>query len=306
VLRDLRTIAVTALAPVVWGSTYLVTSEHLPPGRPLFAACVRALPAGVLLVLLARRLPHGVWWWRSAVLGFLNIGAFFALLFVAAYRLPGGVAATVIALQPLLVAALSARLLAQRLSRRTVLAALAGIGGVAAMVLSAEARLDPAGLAAALGAAVVMATGVVLSKRWSPPVSATAFAGWQLCAGGLLLLPVAVLVEGASPPPLTTAGALGYAYLGLVGAALAYVVWFRGIRVLAPTAVTFLGLLSPVVATALGWLVLDQDLSPVQVVGAAVVLGSIVVGQRPSTDRSAGPGAPPRGAPAVQGAVRGA
>jgi probable blue pigment (indigoidine) exporter len=293
VLRDQRAVlAVTALVPVVWGSTYLVTSEFLPPDRPLFAACVRALPAGLLLVLLARRLPHGSWWWRSAVLGVLNIGAFFALLFVAAYRLPGGPAATVIALQPLLVAALAARLLGERLSLRAVLAALAGVGGVALMVLQAEARLDAVGVAAALGAAVVMATGVVLSKRWSPPVSATAFAGWQLSAGGLVLLPIALLVEGPTPPAVTAGAVAGYAYLALVGAALTYVLWFRGIRVLSPTAVTFLGLLSPVVATALGWLVLGQDLAPVQVLGAVVVLASIVVGHGAVGTRSAGPRTP--------------
>ena len=288
-LRDRAVLVVTALVPAVWGSTYLVTSELLPPDRPLFAAVVRALPAGLLLVLLARRLPHGSWWWRSAVLGVLNIGAFFALLFVAAYRLPGGPAATVIALQPLLVAALAARLLGDRLSARAVLAALAGIGGVALMVLQAQARLDAVGIAAALGAAVVMATGVVLSKRWSPPVSAVAFAGWQLYAGGLVLLPVAVLVEGPVPPAVTAGNLAGYAYLGLIGGALTYALWFRGIRVLSPTAVTFLGLLSPVVATALGWLVLGQDLTPVQVLGAVVVLVSIVVGHGAGGTRSAGP-----------------
>ncbi|WP_249044498.1 hypothetical protein [Crossiella equi] len=80
----LGVVLLTALAPAVWGSTYLVTTELLPPGRPLLAAVLRALPAGLLLVALTRRLPRGDWWWRSFVLGALNIGVFFALLFVAA------------------------------------------------------------------------------------------------------------------------------------------------------------------------------------------------------------------------------
>lgn len=94
-------IIATALTPIIWGTTYLVTTELLPPDRPLLAAVLRALPAGLLLVVLTRRLPQGIWWWRALVLGFLNIGAFFALLFVAAYRLPGGIAAIIIASQPL-------------------------------------------------------------------------------------------------------------------------------------------------------------------------------------------------------------
>ncbi|MEU5945571.1 EamA family transporter [Micromonospora sp. NPDC047465] len=275
-------LGVTALAPAIWGTTYLVTTELLPPQRPLLAAVVRALPAGLLLVAVTRQLPRGAWWWRAAVLGALNIGFFFALLFVAAYRLPGGVAATVGAVQPLLVAALSAGVLGDRLTPRTVLAGAAGVAGVGLLVLRADARLDAVGVAAALGGAVVMAGGVVLSKRWSSPAPLLATTGWQLAAGGLLLLPVAVLVEGPPPAVLTAGNLIGYGYLTLVGSALAYALWFRGIRALTPTTVTFLGLLSPLVATALGWLVLAQDLTPAQLSGGLVVLAAIVVQSRAS------------------------
>src|SRR5215510_14509147 len=101
-------VAVTALAPAMWGLTYLVTTELLPPDRPLLTGMVRALSAGALLFLLTRVRPTGIWWGRAFVLGTLNIGAFFALLFVAAYRLPGGVAATLGAIQPLVAAGLGA------------------------------------------------------------------------------------------------------------------------------------------------------------------------------------------------------
>ncbi|MFB7616044.1 EamA family transporter [Kitasatospora sp. NPDC056181] len=292
-------VLVTALAPAVWGSTYLVTTELLPPNRPLLAAVLRALPAGLLLIAITRRLPKGSWWWRSLVLGALNIGAFMALLFIAAYRLPGGVAATVGAVQPLIAAGLSAGLLGDRLSLRTLLSGIAGVIGVSLLVLRANAQLDALGVAAALGGAVVMATGVVLSKRWTSPAPLLATTGWQLTAGGLMLAPVALLVEGAPPSHLTGANLLGYAYLGLIGAAVSYALWFRGIRALPPTSVTFLGLLSPVVATALGWLVLGQDLSPVQGVGAVIVLGSLVAAQnqRPRTTAPESP-LPPAGRPA--------
>ncbi|MEU8584668.1 EamA family transporter [Streptomyces abikoensis] len=269
----------TALAPAVWGTTYAVTTEFLPPGRPLLAAVVRALPAGLALVAVTRRLPKGDWWWRALVLGALNIGAFFALLFVAAYRLPGGVAATIGAVQPLLAAGLSTGLLGERLSVRTVVAGAVGVAGVSMLVLRADARLDGIGVAAAVGGAVVMATGVVLSKRWAssaPPLAAT---GWQLVAGGVLLLPLALVVEGAPPTSLTAANLAGYGYLAVVGSAFAYVLWFRGIRALPATDVTFLGLLSPVVATAVGWLALGQSLTVAQGLGGLVVLAALVVAQ---------------------------
>ncbi|MFC7615148.1 EamA family transporter [Actinokineospora soli] len=270
---------VTAVAPVVWGTTYYVTTEFLPPDRPLLAGLLRALPAGLLLVAVTRRLPSGDWWWKSLVLGALNIGVFLPLLFLAAYRLPGGVAATVGAVQPLIVAGLAVVVLGQRMTTRTALAGIAGVFGVALLVLRANAALDAVGVGAALGGALTMGAGVVLSKRWVAPAPVLAVTGWQLVWGGLLLLPVTFAVEGA-PPALTAANLGGFAYLGLVGGALTYALWFRGIRLLPATQITFLTLLSPVVATLVGWLLLDQRLTALQVLGAVVVLGALVAAQK--------------------------
>lgn len=277
--NHLVTVLVTAVTPAVWGTTYIVTTEMLPPDRPLLAALVRALPAGLLLVAVTRRLPQGSWWWRAFVLGFLNIGAFFALLFVAAYRLPGGIAATVGAVQPLVVILLSAVLLGQRMSLRTTLAGVAGVVGVGLLVLRGGAILDPLGIAAALGGALAMAAGTVLSKRWSSSAPVLATTGWQLVAGGLVLLPLMWVVEGPPPGSFTATNALGFTYLSLVGTALAYVLWFRGVRALPATSVTFLTLLSPVVATVAGWLVLRQHLTVVQLLGALIVLAALVTAQ---------------------------
>lgn len=158
-------ILTTALAPALWGTTYLTSTMFLPEGRPLLAATLRALPAGVLLLLVCRQLPRGDWWWKSWVLGVLNIGAFFALLFIAAYRLPGGVAAIVGGIQPLVVALLASRVLHERLTARVVAAGLAGVFGVGLITLQAQARLDAVGVLAAVGGTLSMASGIVLSKK---------------------------------------------------------------------------------------------------------------------------------------------
>ncbi|WP_082566203.1 EamA family transporter [Arthrobacter sp. Soil782] len=268
-------LLITALAPMVWGSTYLVTVALLPPGLPLTAAVLRALPAGLLLLLVVRRLPRGSWWWKALVLGGLNIGVFFALLFVAAYRLPGGVAATVGAVQPLIVAGLATWVLKDRLSLKVVLAGITGAAGVALLVLSPQARLDTVGVLAALGGAVSMAAGVVLAKKWGKAEKPLTMTAWQLVAGGLLLVPLMLIVEG-QPPALTVTNLGGYLYLSILGTAVAYVLWFRGIQRLPVTAPSFLGLLSPVVAALLGWLVMGEQLSLLQGVGGLLVLGSIL------------------------------
>ena len=272
-------LLLTAAAPAIWGSTYVVTTLMLPPGIPLTVAMLRALPAGLLLLLFVRQLPQGVWWPRVFLLGALNFSVFWAMLFVAAYRLPGGVAATLGAIQPLIVILLARALLGTPVRGLAVLAALAGIGGVALLVLGPKAALDPVGVAAGLASAASMALGTVLSRRWQPPVSALAFTSWQLTAGGALLLPVALLAEPALPP-VTTLNVLGIAYLGLIGAALTYVIWFRGLARLEPAVVSSLGFLSPVSAVLLGWALLDQRLSAAQMAGMVIVVGSVWLSQR--------------------------
>src|SRR5690606_12749081 len=84
----LALIAATAFAPIAWGTTYAVTTEFLPADAPMLTSLMRALPAGLLLLALTHTLPKGEWWWRASVLGILNVGAFFPLLFLGAYRLP--------------------------------------------------------------------------------------------------------------------------------------------------------------------------------------------------------------------------
>ncbi len=287
-------LLLTALAPTIWGSTYVVTTLMLPPGYPLTVAMLRALPAGILLMLWVRALPHGIWWLRVFVLGALNFSVFWALLFVAAYRLPGGVAATLGAIQPLVVIALARLLLGSPVRGLSVVAALAGLAGVALLVLTPKAALDPVGIAAGLGSAASMALGTVLSRRWQPPVSALTFTSWQLTAGGILLVPAALLLE-APLPHFTLVNVMGIAWLGLVGAALTYVLWFRGVARLEPAAVSSLGFLSPLSATILGWAILDQRLSALQLAGMAIVVGSVWLSQR--AQRLAAPALAPRAAP---------
>ena len=53
----------TALAPAIWGSTYIVTSQFLPPDRPFIAALLRVLPAGIALLIWSRRFPLRAEWW---------------------------------------------------------------------------------------------------------------------------------------------------------------------------------------------------------------------------------------------------
>lgn len=279
----------TAVSPVIWGSTYIVTTELLPPDRPFTAALLRTLPAGLLLVLWCRRWPAwGDWtgWWRLLVLAALNIGVFQALLFVAAYRLPGGVAAVVGAIGPLVVMGLAWALDHRRPPAVALAAGALGVLGMAALLLSPGARWDMVGVAAALMGTLCMAAGTFWSRRWRSDLPVLAFTGWQLLAGGIMLAPVAWVVDPPLPM-LTATHVAGYLYLSLVGALLSYALWFRGVARLPSVAVSSLLLLSPVTAVVLGWALLGQAMRGLSLAGMLVVLASVLAVQwamsRPST-----------------------
>ena len=268
----------TALAPLIWGSTYLVTTEFLPPDVPLFSAALRTLPVGILMLFWLRQLPAYGWWGKIFLLGFLNIAVFQALLFVAAYRLPGGVAATVGAIQPLVVVILSWAVLAGRPSLLSWIAAIAGFFGVALLVLGPAAQLDAIGVIAAAGGALAMALGTLLTKRWQPPVNALVLTSWQLTVGGIFLLPLAFSVENL-PQSITLTHVAAYLWLGVIGTGLTYVFWLRGVMRMSASAVTGFSLLSPLSATVLGLVVLDQQLTLIQSLGMVLVLAGVWLGQ---------------------------
>ena len=276
---------VAALAPIIFGTTYLLTSEFLPPGRPLLAALMRSLPTGLILIIGSRP-PDRQWLGRFAVLSVLYASGLFPLLFLAAYLLPGGVASVINSLSPLLVVVISVPLLGSKIRSVQVIAGFLGVAGVAMLVLRSSARLDPLGLLAMTGAATMMGVATVLTKRWGRPPGMTSIGmtGWTFLLAGLTLLPVTLIFEGL-PRELTARNIGGLVYLVLISGIVAYALWFWGLQYLTASAVTFLSLLNPVVAAVLGWIVLDQRLNGLQLLGALIVLISVVLGQPAAVER---------------------
>lgn len=282
-----RWILVTAFAPLVWGSTYVVTHTWLPADNPLWGSTLRALPAGLVLLLIARRLPRGSWWWRSAVLGVLNVGAFFVLLYVAAQTLPSGVASSVMAASPVAMTLIAWALVSERPTARALVGAGMGIAGVVLIVTTATTAVNPWGVAASASAMLMSSFGFVLAKKWRSDEPVLVTTAWQLASAGIFLLLVALAVEGA-PPALDTPAVLGFAYVSLVATAVAYIAWFAGLARLRAAQVGIIGLLNPVSGVALGAIVSHERLSLAQIGGIVLVLGGIVVASVVGARRVAG------------------
>ena len=269
---------VTAIAPIAWGSNYYVTRHALPPGHALYGALLRALPAGLLLLAVRPRRPHGAWWWRSAVLGALNVGAFFALIYVTAQLLPTNVASMVMATSPIALMLLAWPLLGERPRVLPIAGAALGIAGVLVMFASGAGAVDPLGLLASTAAMAMSSVGYILTKRWGSGVDVLSLTSWQLIAGGLLLVPAAIVAEGA-PPALDGTAVLGFAYVSVVATALAFWAWFEGLRHLDAGTVGLVGLLNPVTGVLLGTIVAAEALGARQLLGLALVFGGILIGQ---------------------------
>lgn len=279
----MKQILFTPLAPMLWGTSYIVATELLPEYGPFTVAFLRSFPVGLLMILIYRHFPKGVWWWRSLVLGTLNIGFFYAMLFIATYRLPGGIVATVGGIQPLLVIMFSWLFLKQRPLPWAIVAACFGIFGVGLLVLSSAIQLDLIGILAAIVGAISMAAGIVLTKLWGRPAPLLVFTGWQLTAGGIVLIPLVLFFELGNIPLPNSYNLLGFAWLAILNTALGYVLWFGGIEKLQAWKVSLFALLSPVVAVLVGYFILDQSLSLIQIAGMVIIFSSILVAQRLGT-----------------------
>jgi probable blue pigment (indigoidine) exporter len=226
---------------------------------------------------------------RFFVLSVLYASGLFPLLFIAAYRLPGGVAAVINSLSPIVVVVISVPLLATGIRAIQIVAGIMGAAGVALLVLQSDARLDAVGLIAMAGAMIMFSVATVLTKRWGRPEGMTSLGvtGWTFLFAGLTLLPITLIIEGL-PDHLTARNIGGLIYLVLISGILAYAIWFWGLQRLSASAVTFLTLLNPVTAALLGWIVLDQRLNAWQLLGAFIILASVVLGQPGTFDRRRG------------------
>jgi probable blue pigment (indigoidine) exporter len=266
-----------ALAACIWGTTYVVT-DIMPP-NPIFVAAVRAFGGALPLILISRTLPDRVWLLRAIALGTFNCGIFFALLFIGAYRLPGGVAGTLQSMVPLFAVFFAWPLLREPPSLLRIAFILVGSVGVVLLLSKGPVALDPIGILAAVGSAISSAMGLVLLSRWGQPKSMIALTSWQLVVAAVELAALSVLI-GDIPGAISGTNLLAFAYLCLVGTALPYFLWFYGIVNAGANRVASLVLFSPLVAFAMDAIFRALVPSVTQALGAALVMASVVASQR--------------------------
>ncbi|MEV4351266.1 DMT family transporter [Actinoplanes sp. NPDC049596] len=156
----------------------------------------------------------------------------------------------------------------------------AGVGvlGVALMLFTGPVTVDARGVLASVSAMVMSSFGYILAKKWSSGIDVFSLTSWQLIAGGLMLIPAAVIVEG-TPPKLDGAAVLGFGYITVIATAVAFAAWFTGLRHLSAGTVGLVGLLNPATGVLLGTAIAHETLSVQQVFGLVLVFAGVLLGQ---------------------------
>ena len=290
-----------AIVYVVWGSTYLAIRWSVETIPPFTMASARYLVAGGLLLawVKIRGAPRVAL--RDLAPAFLTGGLMLLCgnggVVWAEQRVPSGLAALLIGVEPLFIVLLQATLPKER--RRPSARALVGIGfGVAGVLLLVgptgglgSGRVDPAGAAAILFAAFAWALGSLLSRHFAPPASPLQATALQMLAGGVLL----GCASGAtgewgrfSPALVSGRSLLAVAYLVVFGSLVAFTAYVWLLRTTSPALASTYAFVNPVVAVFLGWALAAEQVSLRTLVAAGVIVVAVVlitVGE--STRRSA-------------------
>jgi drug/metabolite transporter (DMT)-like permease len=269
---------------LVWGSTFLAIRYAVATIPPLFVAATRHLIAGS--ILLAWALGRGERpTWQGVQAG-LVLGALFFLishgtLHWAEQFVPSGVAALVIATQPVFVALMLPWFrLGAPPSGKTYAGLALGIGSVLALFRPdvATSRLANVGLVAVLISSIAWSAGIVLSRKVQPKTAGTMNAALPLLCGSLMLL-VAGVVCGEHRQlhlaAVTTKSFLGLLYLVVFGSLLAFVAYTWLLRHYPPTLVATHTYVNPLVAVALGWLVAGEPMSISVILSAGLAISAI-------------------------------
>jgi drug/metabolite transporter (DMT)-like permease len=278
---------------VFWGSTYLAIKYAIETLPPFLMAGSRFLFAGSILVLWARlskdyEAPRREHWRTSFIVGtLLLLGGNGGVVFAEHY-ISSSLAALLVATEPLWIVILSwVWLKGGRPTWRVALGLLLGFAGVWLLVSgSASSGTGSGGSGQWIGiVAVIIATlswasGSIYGLRGAAPRSPILAAGMQMMAGSVSLLAVGT-VRGEwstfDPSAVSSNSLFGLAYLIVFGSLVGYTAYSWLLKNVRPSMVATYAYVNPVIAVLLGWLIAGESMTGKMLIGAGIVVGSVVL-----------------------------
>ncbi|HEV8470033.1 MAG TPA: EamA family transporter [Candidatus Limnocylindria bacterium] len=293
--------AALGIVYVVWGSTYLAIAIAVETLPPLLYAGLRFLLAGLLLagwvafrgvdLRISRRELAG-----AAAVGILLLAVANGLVVLAERTVPSGVAALIVASLPLWIVVY--RMVAgERVGRDLLAGVLLGLVGAAILVVPGglNGTIDPVGSLMLFGATLSWALGTFLSPRLETPRNAFVSTTYQMLAGGVVLLVVALArgeLAHVDPATFSIRSVIAFGYLVLFGSLVAYSAYTWLLQNASVSLVSTYAFVNPVVAVVLGALILTEPITASIVIGAAVIVIAVAfIIWRQNTQRAARRGA---------------
>ncbi|MGF1907191.1 DMT family transporter [Aliivibrio salmonicida] len=268
-----------------WGTTYAVTQFTLPDWPPLLLGALRALPAGLLLLLIKPSLPKKSEWPILLVLGAINIAAFFSLIFVMALTLPSAISGVGMISVPVFAMVL------HWVVYKKMPTAIQAISGALLIFLAwqlfdpSQIVLNPVGLAAMLTAICCIVVGSGITKSLGGKMHWWKVLTWQLIIGGTFML-IGALIHSQFDRELyvnavthiSMNNVLGLVWLLTLNTALAYGMYVWLLQRMTVVEFTFGGIANPIAGIVTGLVLVNETFSMHQY---ALMVGMIVVSLLP-------------------------
>lgn len=290
---------------VVWGSTYLGIAVMIESMPPLLAAGARYGSAGLIMLavvgaharITGARLerPTRTQWGAAFIVGTLLLLGGNGGVVLAELLIPSGVAAVLIATVPIWLAVFDAVATRRRPGGLVIGGLIAGLAGVAVLLVPVEgiARLDPLGVALCLGAAISWSLGSLFGRGAAMRHGALG-TGMTMVGGGIALLVAGTLLGEIGQTDLatiTTRSWVAFAYLVIFGSLIAFTAYTWLLAHVSVSTVGTYAYVNPIVAVALGAIFLSEPITPRTLIAAAVIIGAVVamVSGRPRDAEEPGP-----------------
>lgn len=301
-------ILALALVYVVWGSTYLAIAVMIETLPPLLSAGVRYGTAGVMM--LTALAAHARWrrdrgpverptaaHWRSAfIIGTLLLLGGNGGVVLAELRIPSGVAAVLVATVPIWLAVIDASLTRRRPSGLVIGGLLAGIVGVAVLLVPVEgfADLDPIGVLLVVAGAICWASGSLYARRAPLPRSGLLATGMEMVAGGVALVLAGTLlgeIGRTNVDTFSVRSLLAFGYLVVFGSIVAFTAYTWLLANVSVATVGTYAYVNPIVAVALGAVFLSEPITPRTLIATVIIIGAVIamVSGRPRVAEEPGP-----------------
>lgn len=273
---------------LVWGSTYLAIRYAVETIPPLVAAGIRhTIAGGVLLAWACVRgyRPRREHWFAGAIVGALFFLIGHGTLHWAEQHVASGLAALLIATEPMFILVLAWAAGQQRISRISALGLAVGIAGVAILTGVELSTKDASllGLAAVLTGSLAWSAGVVISPRLKLPSDALARTAVPLVCGAVMLLATAGLTgefRALHWSQVSLRSLLGLGYLITFGSIVAFTAYTWLLQRCPPAVVATHTYANPVVAVLLGWLLAGEQLTGRVLLASLAILGAIMLIRR--------------------------